>query len=169
MENDWGAIHIYTGGNHIGCIGHCPLQPPLHPIHHSQQSYCLWHMYNEKVGWGPYLSPGNCIRILWQKKKKCISNLVHKSVNGIIMDSAHINNWSHRFLHSWKKCIRIGVLLMYSYSTVQKLQVFWHHSTGTLVRCSCLLINDFAVQAEMVAVETSIDVGNILWIFYDCL
>ena len=28
---------------------------------------------------------------------------------------------------------------------------------------------DFAVQAEMVAVETSIDVGNILWIFYDCL
>ena len=26
-----------------------------------------------------------------------------------------------------------------------------------------------AVQAEMVAMETSIDVGNILWIFYDCL
>ncbi len=35
--------------------------------------------------------------------------------------------------------------------------------------CSCLTIKDFAVQAEMVAVETSIDVGNILWIFYDCL
>ena len=29
--------------------------------------------------------------------------------------------------------------------------------------------NDFAVQAEMVAVDTSIDVGNVLWIFYDCL
>ncbi len=28
---------------------------------------------------------------------------------------------------------------------------------------------DFAVQAGMVAVETYIDVGNILWIFYDCL
>ncbi len=44
-----------------------------------------------------------------------------------------------------------------------------HHSTGTLVQCSCLTINDFPVQAEMVAVETSVDVGNILWIFYDCL
>ena len=44
-----------------------------------------------------------------------------------------------------------------------------HHSAGTLVRCSCLTINDFAVQAEMDAVETSIDVGNILWILYDCL
>ncbi len=32
-----------------------------------------------------------------------------------------------------------------------------------------LTIKDFAVQAEMVAVETSIDVGNMLWIFYDCL
>ncbi len=29
--------------------------------------------------------------------------------------------------------------------------------------------NDFAVQAEMVAVEASIDVGNILWMFYNCL
>ncbi len=38
-----------------------------------------------------------------------------------------------------------------------------------LVHCSCLTINDFAVQAEMVAVETSIGVSNILWIFYDCL
>ncbi len=37
------------------------------------------------------------------------------------------------------------------------------------VHCSYLTIKDFAVQAEMVAVETSIDVGNILWIFYDCL
>ncbi len=44
-----------------------------------------------------------------------------------------------------------------------------HHSAGTLARYSCLTIKDFAVQAEMVAVETSIDVGNILWIFYDCL
>ncbi len=30
------------------------------------------------------------------------------------------------------------------------------------VQCSCLTINDFAVQTEIVAVETSIDVGNIL-------
>ena len=44
-----------------------------------------------------------------------------------------------------------------------------HCSTVTLVHCSCPTIKDFAVQAEMVAVETSIDVGNILWIFYDCL
>ncbi len=44
-----------------------------------------------------------------------------------------------------------------------------HPSTGTLVHCSCLTIRDFAVQAEMVAVETSIDVGKILWIFNDCL
>ncbi len=34
---------------------------------------------------------------------------------------------------------------------------------------NCLTIEDFAVQAWMVAVETYIDVGNILWIFYDCL
>ena len=44
-----------------------------------------------------------------------------------------------------------------------------HHNTGTLVHCSCLTIKDFAVQAGMVAMETYIDVGNILWIFYDCL
>ena len=43
-----------------------------------------------------------------------------------------------------------------------------HHSTGTLNHCSCLTIKDFAVQAEMVAVETFLDVGNILWMFYDC-
>ncbi len=36
------------------------------------------------------------------------------------------------------------------------------------VQC-CFTIEDFAVQAGMVAVETYIDVGNILWIFYDCL
>ena len=35
---------------------------------------------------------------------------------------------------------------------------------GRLVEASCLIINNFAVQAGMVAVETSIDVGNILWI-----
>ncbi len=40
---------------------------------------------------------------------------------------------------------------------------------GTLVLCSRLTFNDFAVQAEMVAVKTSIDVENILWIFYNCL
>ncbi len=44
-----------------------------------------------------------------------------------------------------------------------------YHSAGTLVRCSCLTINDLAVQAEMAALEASIDVGNVLWIFYDCL
>ena len=25
------------------------------------------------------------------------------------------------------------------------------------------------MQAEMVAVETALDVGNMLWMFYDCL
>ena len=44
--------------------------------------------------------------------------------------------------------------------------VFIHHSQQS----HCLShTKDFAVQTEMVAVETSIDVGNILWIFYDCL
>ncbi len=42
-------------------------------------------------------------------------------------------------------------------------------NTTALAHCSCLTIKDFAVQAEMVAVETFIDVGNILCIFYDCL
>ncbi len=74
------SIHVYlvtlllsiTKGNRRRSIGHCPhlWNPLLQPIHHSQQSYCLWY---------------------------------------------------------------------------------------------------FAVQAGMVAVETYIDVGNILWIFYDCL
>ena len=32
---------------------------------------------------------------------------------------------------------------------------------------ACGTTKNFAVQAEMVAVETIIDVGNILWIFYD--
>ena len=42
--------------------------------------------------------------------------------------------------------------------------------TSTMNYRTCLTINDIAVQAEMVAVEIfSIDVGNILWIFYDCL
>ncbi len=39
------------------------------------------------------------------------------------------------------------------------------YETTTIANCfypSCLAINDFAVQADMVAVETSIDVGNIL-------
>ncbi len=46
-----------------------------------------------------------------------------------------------------------------------------HHSQQSycLCHCSCLTIKDSAVQAEMVAVETSLDVGNILWMFYDCL
>ncbi len=56
--------------------------------------------------------------------------------------------------------------------------VFWmlywlhlqkNHSAVTLNHCSFLTIKDFAVQAEMVAVESSLDVGNILWMFYDCL
>ena len=34
---------------------------------------------------------------------------------------------------------------------------------------ACLTINDFAVQAEMVEVETCTDVGNIPWIFHYCL
>ena len=42
-------------------------------------------------------------------------------------------------------------------------------SKATACDTSCITINDFAVQAEMVAVETSIYVGYILWIFYDYL
>ncbi len=38
-------------GNRRTSIGHCPhlWNPPLQPIHHSQQSYCMWHKYNELV------------------------------------------------------------------------------------------------------------------------
>ena len=50
----------------------------------------------------------------------------------------------------------------------QRLQRYSRLNQSTLVHCSCLTINDFAVQAKMVAVEISIDVGNILWI-YNCL
>ena len=73
----------------LWCIRHCPhlRNPPLQPINPSQQSYCLWHKYNELV--------------------------------------------------------------------------FQH--------CGGYIVNDFAVQAEMVAVETSTDMGNILWIFYDSI
>ncbi len=43
-------------GNRIGCTGHCPhlWNPLLQPIHHSQQSYCLWHKCNQWLcctGW----------------------------------------------------------------------------------------------------------------------
>ncbi len=38
-------------GNRRRSIGHCPhlWNPQLQPIHHSQQSYCLWYKYNELV------------------------------------------------------------------------------------------------------------------------
>ncbi len=42
------------------------------------------------IGWGPYLSRGNCIRILWQKMK-CIQILGHKWIH---MDSDQINVFS---------------------------------------------------------------------------
>ncbi len=42
-------------------------------------------------------------------------------------------------------------------------------ATAWDTRTSCLTTIDFAVQAEMVAVKTSTDVSNTLWIFYDCL
>ncbi len=41
--------------------------------------------------------------------------------------------------------------------------------TATAWGTSCLTINDFAVQAEMAAVKSFTDVGNILSIFYDYL
>ncbi len=44
-----------------------------------------------------------------------------------------------------------------------------HHSAGTLIHCSCLISNDSDVQTEMAAVEIYIDVGNMLWVFYNCL
>ncbi len=39
----------------------------------------------------------------------------------------------------------------------------------TMSQVFFLLKLDFSVQAEIIAVETSIDVGNILWMFYNCL
>ncbi len=105
-------------GNRRRSIGHCPhlWNPPLQPIHHSQQSDCLWYKYNE---------------------------LVLQHCGGF--DDAWVV-WMLYWMHPQK-----------------------HHITGTLVHCSCLTIKDFTVQAGMVVVETNIDVGNILWIFYDCL
>ncbi len=44
-----------------------------------------------------------------------------------------------------------------------------HHSKAIACDTSRVTINVFAVQAEMAVVETSIDVGNSLWIFYECL
>ncbi len=38
-----------------------------------------------------------------------------------------------------------------------------------ILHCNNFTINDSVVQAEMGAVENIIDMGNILWIFYDCL
>ena len=35
--------------------------------------------------------------------------------------------------------------------------------------CTCITSSSFAGNDELVAVEDSIDVGNVLWIFYDCL
>ena len=49
------------------------------------------------------------------------------------------------------------------------LQPIHHSQQSYTTACICFTINDFAVQAEMVAVETFIGVGNNLWIFYDCL
>ena len=38
-----------------------------------------------------------------------------------------------------------------------------------LIHCTCITSSNFAGNDELVAVEDSIDVGNVLWIFYDCL
>ena len=37
------------------------------------------------------------------------------------------------------------------------------------LQCSCITSSSFAGNDEIVAVEESIDVGNVRWIFYDCL
>ncbi len=43
------------------------------------------------------------------------------------------------------------------------------HSDGTLIHCTCVTCSSFAGNNELVAVEDSIDVGNVLWMFYDYL
>ena len=43
------------------------------------------------------------------------------------------------------------------------------HSAGTLIHCTCVTSSSFAGNDELVAVEDSTDVGNVLWMFYDCL
>ncbi len=43
------------------------------------------------------------------------------------------------------------------------------HSAATLIHCTCITSSSFAGNDELVAVEDSIDVGNVLWIFYDSL
>ncbi len=60
------------------------------------------------MGRGPYLSPGNCIRILWQKMK-CIRTLGHKWIH---MDSdkilcLEIIGFTDSF--NFEKCICIPV------------------------------------------------------------
>ncbi len=44
-----------------------------------------------------------------------------------------------------------------------------NHSAGTLIPCSYLTISAFAENAEMVAVENNIDVGNVPIKFHLCL
>ncbi len=43
------------------------------------------------------------------------------------------------------------------------------HCAATLIHCTCITSSSFAGNDELVTVEDSIDVGNVLWIFYDCL
>ncbi len=43
------------------------------------------------------------------------------------------------------------------------------HSAGTLIHCTCVTSSSFAGNDELVAVEDSIDVGNVLYISYDRL
>ncbi len=104
----------------------------VHLVQKISKTFYSTERHTKKVyllGWGPYLSRGNCIGILWQKMK-CIRILGHKWIH---MDSDHINvfsacsnkvvlhgspilvflvsgnNWIHGFLQFWKKCIRIPV------------------------------------------------------------
>ncbi len=49
----------------------------------------------DKLGWGPYLSRGNCIRILWQKMK-CIRILGHKWIH-MYSDQINIFSACHNF------------------------------------------------------------------------
>ncbi len=43
------------------------------------------------------------------------------------------------------------------------------HSKVLDCETTCITSSSFAGNDELVAVEDSIDVGNVLWIFYDCL
>ncbi len=92
----------------------------------------VWINYSRLLGRGPYLSPGNCICILWQKIK-CIRILGHKLIH---KDSDQIPS-------ILKKCIRIPII-MYSCSKVKAFSVHW---CTDLFMCNTVHIKSYTLGA----------------------